>query len=289
MKFNLLKTKFIAEVCSNHNGDLERAIKFVDFAKNYGFYAVKFQLFKIDQLFSKEAKILFKNAQKKVKRELPRHFIPKIADYCKKKNIKFSCTPFDLSAVEYLKKYVDFFKIASYEMNWHDLLKSCAATKIPVILSTGMSNINEVKKSYEILKRNGCKKISLLHCVSSYPANVMSCNLNSIKFLKDKFDCEVGWSDHTVSDLIIYSAIKNQKADYIELHVDIDDKGWENISGHHCWSPDKLNNLIYFLNNEKKINGGYFKKVSKDEKNERKFRSDPSDGLRPMKNYRKEL
>ena len=289
MRSEKIKTKFIAEVCSNHNGDLKRALKFVDFAKKYGFYAVKFQLFEIDQLVSREAKIFYKNSKKKKKRELPREFIPKIANYCKKKKIKFSCTPFDISAVEYLKKYVDFYKISSYEMNWIDLLKSCAKTKKPIILSTGMSNLDEVKNSYKILKKNGCAKISLLHCVSSYPANVMSCNLNSITFLKNKFNCEVGWSDHTVSDLIIYSAVNKQKANYIELHVDIDDQGWENISGNHCWSPNRIKNLMDFLNNEKSINGGHFKKVSKYEKNQRKFRSDPSDGLRPMKNYRKEL
>ena len=150
MKSKFLRTKFIAEVCSNHNRDLKRALKFVDFAKKQGFYAVKFQLFKIDQLFSKDAKKLFKSALKKTKRELPRDFIPKISNYCRIKKIKFSCTPFDLSAVEYLKKYVDFYKIASYEMAWPDLLKSCAKTRKPVILSTGMSNLSEVKKSFTI-------------------------------------------------------------------------------------------------------------------------------------------
>ena len=286
MKTTLSSSKFIAEVCSNHNGNLKRALKFVDFAKNSGFYAIKFQLFKINKLFSKDAKKLFKTAQKKIKRELPKEFIPIISKYCKKKKIKFSCTPFDLHAVEYLKKYVDFYKIASYEMAWPDLLKACAQTKKPVILSTGMSSLKEVKKSYDILKKNKCKKISLLHCVSSYPANVKSCNLNSIKFLKNKFNCEVGWSDHTVNDLLIYSAVRNQKADYIELHIDIDGKGWENIGSQHCWSPYKIKNLMEYLNNEKKINGSHHKKISKEENRERKYRADPLDGLRPMKSFR---
>ena len=289
MKSKFLRTKFIAEVCSNHNGDLKRALKFVDFAKKQGFYAVKFQLFKIDQLFSKDAKKLFKSALKKTKRELPRDFIPKISNYCRIKKIKFSCTPFDLSAVEYLKKYVDFYKIASYEMAWPDLLKSCAKTRKPVILSTGMSNLSEVKKSFKILKKNKCKKISLLHCVSSYPASTMSCNLNSIKFLKNRFNCEVGWSDHTVNELLVYSAVNRQNADYVELHVDIDGKGWENIGGQHCWSPNKIKNLMEYLNNEKKIDGGYFKKISKAEYQERKFRADPFDGLRPLKSFRHRL
>ena len=89
MSLNFTKTKFIAEVCSNHNGNLNRALKFVDFAKEHGFYAVKFQMFKIDKLFSKDAKRLFKIAKKKRKRELPKNFIPKIYEYCKKKKLNF--------------------------------------------------------------------------------------------------------------------------------------------------------------------------------------------------------
>ena len=69
--------------------------------------------------------------------------------------------------------------------------------------------------------------------------------------------------DHTVNELLVYSAVNKQKADYIELHVDIDGKGWENIGGQHCWSPNKIKNLMEYLSNEKKIDGGYYKKISK--------------------------
>ena len=289
MSLNSTKTKFIAEVCSNHNGNLNRALKFIDFAKEYGFYAVKFQMFKIDKLFSKDAKKLFKIAKKKKKRELPESFIPKIYEYCKKKRIKFSCTPFDIEAVSYLRRYVDFYKIASYEMSWPLLLEECARSKKPVVLSTGLATLKEVSKAVQILKKNNCKKISLLHCVSSYPAKIYSCNLNSIDFLRKKFNCEIGWSDHTVNQLLVYSAIKNHKASYVELHVDLDGKGWENKSGKHCWLPNHINNLINYIKNEKKIDGQFKKNFSKDEKLERRLRADPDDGLRPIKYFRKKL
>ena len=120
MKF---KTKLIAEIGSNHNRDITRCYKLIDEAKNLGFYAVKFQLFKINKLFSKNAKKTYKNVLKKRKRELPINFIPKLYKYCKKKKIKFIFTPFDLKSVEVLKNYVDFYKIASYELNWRELLK----------------------------------------------------------------------------------------------------------------------------------------------------------------------
>ena len=202
-----MKTKLILEVGSNHNGKINRCLKFIDLAKKLGCYSVKFQLFKINKLFSSEFLRKNKNIKNRIKTELPVNFIPIISKYCKKKNVKFSCTPFYLEAVDILKKHVDFFKIASYELLWDDLLIKCAKTKKPVIISTGMANFNEVKRAYSILKKNGCKKISVLHCVSSYPANISSCNLNSIDFLKKKLNCEVGWSDHTVNPLVIYSAI----------------------------------------------------------------------------------
>lgn len=281
--------KFIAEVCSNHNGNLKRCLKFVDIAKKLNCYAIKFQLFTIPNLYSSDAKKLYKNAQKKRKRELPRKFIPIISNYCKRKKIKFCCTPFDVDSSEYLKKYVDFFKIASYELSWPTLLERCARSKKPVVLSTGMSNLNEVKKAVKTLRANKCKKLSLLHCVSSYPASVSSCNLNSINFMKKKFNCEVGWSDHTVNPLLIYSAIRNHGAQIIEFHIDLDGKGWEFASGKHCWLPNQIKEVIDYLNKEKITDGALKKNYSHDEKKERRFRADPTDGLRPLKIFRKHL
>ncbi len=286
MKIN---TKLIAEIGSNHNRSLKRCYKIIDEAKNLGFYAVKFQLFKIDKLFSKEAKKTFKVISKKRKRELPVSFLPKLFKYCKKKKIKFGCTPFDLKSVEILKPYVDFYKIASYEMNWKELLEACAKTKKPIILSTGMATFAEVKKAYKtIFKIN--KNISMLHCVSAYPASPKSCNLNSIKYLRIKFKCKVGWSDHTVNPLIIYNVIKDQKADFIELHFDLDGLGWEEKEGNnHCWMPKNLRKLLDYINYERLINGTLKKNFSLEEKIERQFRTDPYDGLRPIKTFRKKL
>ena len=261
-----LKTKLIAEIGSNHNRDIRRCYKLIDEAKNLGFYAVKFQMFKIDELFSKDAKKTYKKFIKKRKRELPLNFLPKLFKYCKKKKIKFSCTPFDLNSVKVLKKYVDFYKIASYELNWKSLLEACAKTKKPIILSTGMATYEEVKRAFKILKKYN-NKISLLHCVSAYPADPVSCNLKSINFLREKFRCPVGWSDHTVNPLIIFNAIKFQKSDIIELHFDLDGYGWEEKEGnHHCWLPKDLQKIMAYIKNENIIEGSFKKKYSIAEK-----------------------
>ena len=256
-----LNTKFIAEIGSNHNRSLIRCYKLIDEAKNLGFDAVKFQLFKIKELYSKKAKKLYKKVSKKKIRELPESFLPKLYKYCKKKKIKFSCTPFDLNSVKLLDDYVNFFKIASYELNWRELLEACAKTKKPVILSTGMATLKEVSKAYKILKRYN-QKITLLHCVSAYPASAKSCNLKSIDFLRKKFHCPVGWSDHTVNPLIVYNAIKRHKADFVELHFDLDGLGWEEKEGgHHCWLPNDIKKMMNYLNNEKVIEGTFKKKI----------------------------
>ena len=123
-----------------------------------------------------------------------------------------------------------------------------------------------------------------MHCVSAYPASPISCNLKSIDYLRKKFRCPVGWSDHTVNPLIIYDAIKLQKAEIIELHFDLEGHGWEEKEGnHHCWLPKDLKKMISYIENEKLVMGSFKKKYSLAEKNERKFRADPFDGLRPLK------
>ena len=141
------KVDFIAEIGSNHNKSLRRCYKLIDAAKDIGATGVKFQLFELEKLYSKDAKKLYKKLSKRLKtRELPKKFIPKISRYCKKKQIKFGCTPFDIDSAEYLINYVDFLKIASYELIWDDLIKKCSQFKKRIILSTGASNMREITK-----------------------------------------------------------------------------------------------------------------------------------------------
>ena len=125
--------KFIAEVSSNHSRDIKRAIEFIDVASKIDCDAVKFQLFKIDRLFAPEILKHSKQHRDRKQWELPVEFLPELAKRCKEKNIQFSCTPFYLEAVQELEPYVDFYKIASYELLWDNLLIACAITKKPVI------------------------------------------------------------------------------------------------------------------------------------------------------------
>ena len=257
----------------------------IDVSSKIGFDIVKFQLFKIDKLFSKEILIRSKNHRDRKKWELNEKYIPILAKECKKKKVRFCVTPFYLEAVDIIKPYVDYIKIASYEILWKDLLVKCAKTKKPIIISTGMANMKEVVNAIKILKKNGASKIIVLHCVSNYPANLRDLNLSAIKTIRKKTNLITGWSDHSNDILVVNRAIEKWGAAFVELHLDLDGKGYE-FNGGHCWLPEQAKMLINFHKNKRFIDGNGIKIPNKSELSERKFRADPIDGLRPIKKYR---
>ena len=277
--------KFIAEVSSNHSRDIDRSIEFVDVAAKIGCDAVKFQLFKIDKLFAPE--ILKKSKQHRDRKqwELPVEFLPVLAKRCKEKKIQFSCTPFYLDAVKELQPYVDFYKIASYELLWDELLVACALSKKPVIISTGMANLDEIKHAVEVLRKNGCEP-EVLHCTSAYPTPSNEANLSAIDTIRKATKCEVGWSDHTVSSGVIHRAIHKWDAKIIEFHLDLEGMGEEYNSG-HCWLPHNIEEVIKQIRDVKQADGDGFKEPVSSELFDREWRTDPSDGLRPFKSIRK--
>ena len=273
---------FIAEVSSNHLRNIERCYKFVDIASSIGCDAVKFQLFRIDELFSSEALAVKPELRIRKSWELPRKFIPLIKQRCIEKNIKFCCTPFSLTAVNELAPYVDIYKIASYEILWLDLIKSIAKTSIPLIISTGMATLPEVQSAIDTYGIDKIKDLSLLHCVSNYPALPEQCNLSAIKTIKQKFNINVGWSDHTRNPHVVHRAISKFGAEIVEFHLDIDERGPEYATG-HCWLPNEIEEVIKVVRQYPIMDGDGEKKTNEFEKTERGWRADPSDGLRPLK------
>ena len=269
---------FIAEVSSNHSRNLERAIEFINVAADIGCESVKFQLFKIDSLFSPEILRHRKDIAQRKKWELPEEFLEPLSSQCKKRSIKFSCTPFYIEAVEKLLPYVDFYKIASYELLWDELLAACAQTGKPMIVSTGMATIDEIQHAVDVIRNNGCKKLTLLHCTSSYPTPYKEANLSAIQTIRDFTGCEVGWSDHTVEPSVIHRAIHKWEAETIEFHLDLDGQGAEFSAG-HCWLPDQIQALITEVNKGFIADGHGLKEPVLSEQPDRQWRADPSDGL----------
>jgi len=289
------QTFFIAEISSNHNCDLKRCYKLIDEAKKAGFDAVKFQLFKINELFTEKVlkKKIFLNKRKKW--ELPIEYIPKIKEHCLKRDIDFACTPFYLHAVDELKEYVDFFKIASYELLWDDLFDKCISTNKKIIFSTGMASQKEILSRFDFFKKKNFYNFDILHCVSSYPAKIKDLNLKTIPFIRSLLkkykigkNIRVGWSDHSVNEAAIYKSIFEYNSEVIEMHIDLEGKGNE-FHFNHCWLPRNAQILIRNVRDFQNSKESFEKKISLEEKLERKWRRDPRDGLRPFLSSRNKV
>lgn len=277
---------FVAEVSSNHGCDLDRAKEFIKISSEIGCHAVKFQLFKIDHLFAPEILEKSYEHQRRKEWELPTEFLPELSSYTHELGMKFSCTPFYIEAVKELEPYVDFYKIASYELLWDDLIIECAKTGKDLVLSTGMATIDEIEHAVEVFKQNSSANLTLLHAISGYPTPVNEANVKAIETLRNKFNCEVGLSDHSVSPSVITRAIFKWDASMIEFHLDLDEKGDEYQSG-HCWLPRQIGKTIDFLKDGYLSDGSGEKIPAPSESSDRDWRADPSDGLRPFKKLRK--
>ena len=276
---------FIAEASSNHAQDLSRALAFVDAAAACGCDAVKFQLFRLNELFAPE--ILAKSAKLRARAqwELPLAHVEPLAIRARERGIQFSCMPFYLDAVKELEPHVAFYKIASYELLWDDLLKACARTGKPVALSTGMATMPEIESAVATLRRAGCRDMTLLHCVSAYPAPAEEANLSAIAAIREATGVPVGWSDHTRIPAVIERAVHRWDASAVEFHLDLDGKGAEYASG-HCWLPDEIAPVIARIREGERSDGGGFKGPVAAELSDREWRADPSDGLRPLRHIR---
>lgn len=203
------KIFIIAEAGVNHNGSFELARKLIDKAVEAGTDCVKFQTFVVDEGISKRAeKAEYQKSttgegesqyEMVKKLELPFEDFEKLQNYCKSNNIIFLSTPFDLPSIDFLQKIdIPFWKIPSGEITNLPYLEKIARTHKDIILSTGMSDIDDISAALSALKGNGAGKITLLHCNTEYPTPICDVNLNAMRTLREKFGLDVGYSDHTV-------------------------------------------------------------------------------------------
>tara|TARA_Y100000768_G_scaffold294270_1_gene228121 strand:+ start:66 stop:1103 length:1038 start_codon:yes stop_codon:yes gene_type:complete len=220
---------FIAEISGNHNGKILNAKKLIDLAKKGGADAVKLQTYTPDMMTLKDNKYKIKSglwSKKNLwslyeKAHTPLEWHKPLYKYAKKRNIKIFSTPFSTEGVEFLEKIkTPIYKVSSFEMNDLNLIKRIALTKKPMIISTGLASLNEIKKTIYVAKKYGCTDISLLYCVSNYPSKISDFNLNNIKILRKKFKCRVGLSDHSLGSNVASLAI-SKGAEIIEKHISL--------------------------------------------------------------------
>ena len=233
------RTYIIAEIGIKHRGDIEVAKQLIDSAIRTCVDAVKFQTYLTEKRAPKGNKEIFKLLKDL---ELPFNAFKELKEYANKNNVDFFSTPFDNESLEYLEKIgTDLYKIASFDILNHELLRSISKTGKPVILSVGMSNLEEIREAYNILSE-GTKNIALLHCISAYPTNENDAKLANIYKLKDQFDCIIGHSDHT-NDIFVPLCAISAGAQVIEKHFKIDED-FECIDSAVSITEKQMKNLV---------------------------------------------
>lgn len=282
-------TRFIAEISSNHNGNKERCLELIRAASASGCWGVKFQLFRIEQLFAPE--ILQSSETHRLRRrwELPLHFLPDLAACARQEGLALGCTPFDLEAVDILLPHVDFLKIASYELPWLDLIRRCGETGLPLMFSCGMAEEDEVFQAVETARAAGVSDLTVFHCVSNYPVAPSNCNLAAIGTLQKLFpNTSIGWSDHSVDPAVVSRAIQHWQCDAVEFHFDLEGHGDEFNAG-HCWLPQQITPLVSGQEYDAAAHcdGRPEIQPTSSEEDERTWRADPADGLRPTLSVRR--
>ncbi len=276
--YNFSKPYIIAEIGANHNGDMDLAKKMILSAKNCGADAAKFQSWTSDSLIAKEeyerntkyddgdgGKKHFGSLKEMVTKyqlSTQQHF--ELNEFCKKNNIQFCSTPFSIEEADLLNQLdMPFFKIASMDINNLRLLKHVAKFDKPIIISTGMSTLEEIKLALNTIEKEGNNRIILLHCISIYPPKNEDINLNNITMLQQKFVYPVGFSDHSIGTSIPLASIALGSC-IIEKHFTLDRNmpGWDHdISA----NPEQMKIICDESKIIQKSLGRYERIVSKEE------------------------
>ena len=239
--FNYCNPYIIAEIGANHNGDMDLAKKMIDSAIMCGCDAVKFQSWDNKSLISKtgyKQNTVFTDSKKKhfgsLEQMVDKYYLRKeqhfeLKNYCIAKGIDFCSTPFSKEEVDLLNELeVEFFKVASMDINNYPLLRYLAKFDKPILLSTGMANLGEIEKAVKIIEKEGNSKIIILHCVAVYPPEDKDLNLKNISMLQKTFGYPVGFSDHTIGFAAPLASVA-LGACIIEKHftTDKDLPGWD--------------------------------------------------------------
>jgi N,N'-diacetyllegionaminate synthase len=271
-----MRTVIIAEAGVNHNGSLKLAERMIDAAFLAGADFVKFQTFKSEKVISinaqkadyqKKTTTIDESQLEMVKKfEFDKETHIKLFEYCNLKGITFISTPFDLESIDLLYELgVPLFKIGSGEITNYPYLKRIAQKRLPVILSTGMSNLADVENALGVLLNNGLSRnqITLLHANTEYPTPMQDVNLKAMLTLKDAFKTKVGYSDHTPGIEVPVAAV-GLGATVIEKHFTLD-KTMEGPDHKASLEPDELEAMVKAIRNIEKAMGDGIKRPSPSE------------------------
>ena len=264
----------IAEAGVNHNGDINLAYQLVDAAKAAGVDCIKFQTFKSENLVSHTAqKAEYQKAatgdssQQDMLKQLELSFdeFVSLKKYCDRKGICFLSTPFDFESIEFLNSIeMPFWKIPSGEVTNYPYLVALAKTGKPVVMSTGMCEMQEIEDAIAVLRENGTSDIKLLHCNTEYPTPYEDVNLKAMKTLRDAFGVEVGYSDHTKGIEVPIAAVA-MGASVIEKHFTLD-RNMEGPDHKASLEPQELKQMVDSIRHIEAALGSGDKRPSPSEK-----------------------
>ena len=253
----------IAEAGVNHNGSFDLACKLVDAAKDAGVDCIKFQTFKSNNLVSNNAQkaeyqksTTGEGSQVDMLKKLELSYDEFLAlkKYCDEVDISFLSTPFDFESIDFLNSIdMPFWKIPSGEVTNYPYLVALAKTEKPVVMSTGMCEMAEVEAAIKVLRDNGTSDIRLLHCNTEYPTPFEDVNLRAMQTMRDTFDLEVGYSDHTKGIEVSIAAVA-LGATIIEKHFTLD-RNMEGPDHKASLEPDELAEMVQSIRNIEKAIG----------------------------------
>jgi len=274
---NVKRTIIIAEAGVNHNGSMVLAKQLIDVAACAGVDYVKFQTFRAENIVTqsaKKAEYQQKNMSdtddsqylmlKKLELSKEQHY--ELVDYCKQRSVKFLSTAFDLESVELLSSFhLGLWKIPSGEITNYPYLKRIAKEKQSVILSTGMSTIEEIKNAVNVLVNHGIdkKQITVLHCNTQYPTLMEDVNLLAMQTISQELGVKTGYSDHTLGIEVPIAAIA-LGATVIEKHFTLD-RNMEGPDHKASLEPDELKEMVTAIRNVEKALGSSEKTISASE------------------------
>lgn len=265
----------IAEAGVNHNGDINIAKRLVDAAQEAGADVVKFQTFQADSLVSKYAQKAKYQLQSTDEKETQREMLKKLEltyemhvellQYCREVGIDFLSTPFDLGSIDLLESVgMNLYKIPSGEITNLPYLRKIGSLRKPVILSSGMSTIGEVKEAVKVLRESGAANVAVLHCNTQYPTPMQDVNLNVMNTIRNEIGVSVGYSDHTEGIEVPIAAVA-MGAEIIEKHFTLD-KTMAGPDHKASPEPDGLKAMVQAIRNIEMAVGDIEKKPTRSEK-----------------------
>ncbi len=271
----------IAEAGVNHNGSLDLALKLVDAACEAGCDCIKFQTYitEDDVLISAETAAYQKEqgmgeSQYEMLKRLELSFddFRIIKKYCDDRNILFLSTAFELKSLKFLDEIgMPFWKIPSSDIDHYPYLVEMAKTKKPIIMSTGLSTMEEIEKSVKVLRDNGCDDLTILHCNTAYPTPYEDVSLRAMDSIRERFSCDVGYSDHTEGiEVSIAAAALGAKV--IEKHFTLD-RNMEGPDHKASIEPNELKELVKAIRHVTKALGSPVKEISNSAKTNSKAAS----------------